>query len=212
MSSLQSIMNVDEDQHDASPSTDKKDKDPATPASGFRSQNPSSSSIPPRHVIRSSQQPSSTQLAEGSEAPRSSQQHADEGSSSSSAVRQGKRPAVAVDPRDRISAASAPTSYRAEQQPRRESNTSVDSMDQHGYASAASSSSMGGASGSGLPTNHPRRPMGSPNPEVPIRLTPITGRVSRAKKGVPVHTCDMCNPPKVWARFSWSAHCQHRQR
>lgn len=44
--------------------------------------------------------------------------------------------------------------------------------------------------------------MGSPNPEVPIRLTPITGRVSRAKKGVPVHTCDMCNPPKVWAQFS----------
>lgn len=212
MSSLQSIMNVDEDQHDASPSTDKKDKDPATPASGFRSQNPSSSSIPPGHVIRSSQQPSSTQLAEGSEAPRSSQQHADEGSSSSSAVQQGKRPAVAVDPRDRISAASAPTNYRAEQQPRRESNTSVDSMDQHGYGSAASSSSMGGASGSGLPSNHPRRPMGSPNPEVPIRLTPITGRVSRAKKGVPVHTCDMCNPPKVWARFSWSAHCQHRQR
>lgn len=44
--------------------------------------------------------------------------------------------------------------------------------------------------------------MGSPNPEVPIRLTPITGRVSRAKKGVPVHTCEMCNPPKVWAKFS----------
>lgn len=198
MSSLQSIMNVDEDQHDASPSTDKKDKDPATPASGFRSQNPSS--IPPGHVIRSSQQHSSTQLAEGSEVARSSQQYADEGSSSSSAVQQGKRPAIISDPRDISSAATAPTTFRAEQS-RRESNTSVDSMDQHGYGSAASSSSMGGASGGGLPPNHPRRPMGSPNPEVPIRLTPITGRVSRAKKGVPVHTCDMCNPPKVWARF-----------
>lgn len=198
MSSLQSIMNVDEDQHDASPSTDKKDKDPATPASGFRSQNPSSTSIPPGHVIRSSQQPSSTHLAEGSEAARPSQQHADEGSSSSSVVQQGKRPAVTSDPRDRTSAATASIPFRAEQQ-RRESNTSVESMDQHGYGSAASSSSMGGASGGGLPQNHPRRPMGSPNPEVPIRLTPITGRVSRAKKGVPVHTCDMCNPPKVWA-------------
>ncbi|KAJ0107367.1 hypothetical protein J7T55_009331 [Diaporthe amygdali] len=197
MSSLQSIMNVDEDQHDASPSTDKKDKDPATPASGFRSQNPSS--IPPGHVIRSSQQHSSTQLAEGSEVARSSQQYADEGSSSSSAIQQGKRPAIISDPRDTSSAATAPTTFRAEQS-RRESNTSVDSMDQHGYGSAASSSSMGGASGGGLPPNHPRRPMGSPNPEVPIRLTPITGRVSRAKKGVPVHTCDMCNPPKTFTR------------
>ncbi|KAI3394682.1 hypothetical protein diail_2429 [Diaporthe ilicicola] len=197
MSSLQSIMNVDEDQHDASSSTDKRDKDPATPVSGFRSQNPSSSSIQPGHVIPSSQQPSSTQLAEGSEAARSIQQHVDEGSTSTStsAVQQGKRPAVTSDPRDTTSAATAPTIFRAEQQ-RRESNTSVDSMDQHGYGSAASSSSMGGASGGGLPPNHPRRPMGSPNPEVPIRLTPITGRVSRAKKGVPVHTCDMCNPPK----------------
>ncbi|POS78927.1 hypothetical protein DHEL01_v202669 [Diaporthe helianthi] len=181
MSSLQSIMNVDEDQHDASSSTDKKDKDPSTPASGFRSQNPSSSSIPPGHVIRSSQQSSSTELAEGSRVTHSSRHHADDGSSSSSAVRQDERRAVAIHPRDRNITATAPATFRTDQ-PRRESNTSVDSMDQHGYGSA------GGTSGGGLPPNHPRRPMGSPNPEVPIRLTPITGRVSRAKKGVPVHT------------------------
>jgi hypothetical protein len=30
-----------------------------------------------------------------------------------------------------------------------------------------------------------------------MRLTPITGRVSRAKKGVPVHVCDLCKPAKV---------------
>lgn len=209
MSSLQSIMNVDEDQHDASSSTDKKDKDPSTPASGFRSQNPSSSSIPPGHVIRSSQQSSSTELAEGSRVAHTSQHHADDGSSSSSAVRQDKRRAVAIDPRDRIPPATGPTAFRADQ-PRRESNTSVDSMDQHGYGSAASSSSMGGTSGGGLPPNHPRRPMGSPNPEVPIRLTPITGRVSRAKKGVPVHTCDMCNPPKVWTQVFRSLHRRNR--
>lgn len=200
MSSLQSIMNVDEDQHDASPSTDKKDKDPSTPASGFRSQNPSSSSIPPGHVIRSSQQSSSTELAEdSSRVTHTSQHHADDGSSPGSAVRRDKRRAVAIEPRDRIPTATAPTNFRADQ-PRRESNTSVDSMDQHGYGSAASSSSMGGTGGGGLPPNHPRRPMGSPNPEVPIRLTPITGRVSRAKKGVPVHTCEMCNPPKTFTR------------
>lgn len=34
-------------------------------------------------------------------------------------------------------------------------------------------------------------------PSVPVKLTPITGRVSRAKKGVPVHTCTRCRPPKV---------------
>jgi hypothetical protein len=197
MSSLQSIMNADEDQHDASSSTDKKDKGPSTPASGFRSQNPSSTSIPPGHVILPSQQSSSTQLAQGSEVARP-QHYADEGSGSGSAVPQGKRRAVSIGPRDRISPASAAAAFRADQ-PRRESNTSVDSMDQHGYGSAASSSSMGGTSGGGLPPNHPRRPMGSPNLEVPVRLTPITGRVSRAKKGVPVHTCDMCNPPKVCA-------------
>lgn len=29
------------------------------------------------------------------------------------------------------------------------------------------------------------------------KLTPVTGRVSRAKKGVPVHICELCRPPKV---------------
>ena len=35
------------------------------------------------------------------------------------------------------------------------------------------------------------------NDAVPYKLTPVTGRVSRAKKGVPVHICEMCRPPKV---------------
>jgi hypothetical protein len=33
--------------------------------------------------------------------------------------------------------------------------------------------------------------------DVPVKYTPVTGRVSRAKKGVPVHTCDICRPVKV---------------
>lgn len=36
-----------------------------------------------------------------------------------------------------------------------------------------------------------------PMPEVPVKYTPVTGRISRAKKGVPVHTCDICRPVKV---------------
>lgn len=61
---------------------------------------------------------------------------------------------------------------------------------------------MGGPSGGGgfNPNQQPTRPMpmGSPSTgEIPVRLTPITGRVSRAKKGIAVHTCELCNPPKV---------------
>ncbi|KAH6975071.1 hypothetical protein BKA56DRAFT_82854 [Ilyonectria sp. MPI-CAGE-AT-0026] len=32
-------------------------------------------------------------------------------------------------------------------------------------------------------------------PEPQVKLTPITGKISKAKKGMPVHTCDQC--PKV---------------
>lgn len=37
----------------------------------------------------------------------------------------------------------------------------------------------------------------SPAAPAAPKLTPVTGRVSRAKKGVPVHVCDQCQPPKV---------------
>lgn len=40
---------------------------------------------------------------------------------------------------------------------------------------------------------------GSPS-EYPVKRTPITGRVSRAKKGIPVHTCEECHPPKTFTR------------
>jgi hypothetical protein len=36
-----------------------------------------------------------------------------------------------------------------------------------------------------------------PAAEMPVKYTPVTGRISRAKKGVPVHTCDICRPVKV---------------
>jgi hypothetical protein len=82
---------------------------------------------------------------------------------------------------------------------RRRSTTSNDSMDRTGYASGAtSSSSVGG----GLnPSNSPMRPMSSSaGPDVaPVKYTPITGRVSRARKGVPVHICETCRPPKVYS-------------
>ncbi|ORY65092.1 uncharacterized protein BCR38DRAFT_191230 [Pseudomassariella vexata] len=74
---------------------------------------------------------------------------------------------------------------------RQPSNTSTEEMDP-GY---------GGHGGSGSSSNTPMRPIGSPSGgELPIKLTPITGRVSRAKKGVPVHTCETCRPPKTFTR------------
>ncbi|KAI1081124.1 hypothetical protein F5B20DRAFT_579503 [Whalleya microplaca] len=81
---------------------------------------------------------------------------------------------------------------------RRQSTTSNESMDPSGYGGYAPSPS----SGSMAPSNMPTRPMGNAPGEsnVPVRLTPITGRVSRAKKGVPVHTCETCKPPKTFTR------------
>ncbi|CZR68989.1 uncharacterized protein PAC_18890 [Phialocephala subalpina] len=37
-------------------------------------------------------------------------------------------------------------------------------------------------------------------PNTPVKYTPVTGRISRAKKGVPVHTCDICRPVKTFTR------------
>ena len=36
-----------------------------------------------------------------------------------------------------------------------------------------------------------------PAADMPVKYTPVTGRISRAKKGVPVHICDICRPVKV---------------
>lgn len=197
MSSLQSIMNLDEDQQDTASPIDKKNKDQATPASGFRRQDPSTSSSSDQ-LTRTNQPYSSTSSAptitipvtEDSQVYYPTQQPIDADPRSSSSARHGKRPTEPSLATPTLSAASSgPGDLR------RQSSTSVDSMDQYGYVS---SSSMGGGSGGGFPPNHPRRPMGaSPSPDVPVRYTPITGRVSRAKKGVPVHICESCNPPKV---------------
>lgn len=74
---------------------------------------------------------------------------------------------------------------------RRQSNASADSMDSH-YGQGQ----VYGHGHSGSFSTAPMRPFVPPQ-EVPVKLTPITGRVSRARKGVPVHTCEICRPPKV---------------
>lgn len=81
---------------------------------------------------------------------------------------------------------------------RRQSNTSTDSMDSH-YGQGQVYGHGHGHSGSFSAA--PMRPF-VPQQEVPVKLTPITGRVSRARKGVPVHTCEICRPAKVHRCFS----------
>ena len=72
-----------------------------------------------------------------------------------------------------------------------------DAMDySSGYQVAMGVGDSNNASTSGSPQQSSR---GSeqPTPEMPVKYTPVTGRISRAKKGVPVHTCDLCRPVKV---------------
>ncbi|KAL8392437.1 hypothetical protein RB595_002580 [Gaeumannomyces hyphopodioides] len=104
--------------------------------------------------------------------------------------------------------------------PRRRSTTSPDSMDRHSYPPPTPMGASGRGTGvGGTPAgrggisrrgcigvgvgqlDHPTRPM-PPHPPTksPVRLTPITGRISRAKKGQPVHTCNVCRPPKTFTR------------
>ncbi|KAK4126690.1 hypothetical protein N657DRAFT_630674 [Parathielavia appendiculata] len=76
---------------------------------------------------------------------------------------------------------------------RRRSTTTEDSMDRSRYGQGPSSFSMG---------RRLQRPM--PMPPAPAqftpKITPKTGRVSKAKKGLPVHVCEICNPPKTFTR------------
>lgn len=90
-----------------------------------------------------------------------------------------------------IHPAAQPLGYNNHPGGRRRSNTSTDSMD--------SSYGQGQNHSSAYYTGANMRPIipGGSSGEHPVKLTPITGRVSRAKKGVPVHTCDTCRPPKV---------------
>lgn len=65
---------------------------------------------------------------------------------------------------------------------RRRSNTSLDSLELSNQPGPSS--------------NAPMRPFtAGVGSEPHVKLTPITRKISKAKKGVPVHTCDRC--PKV---------------
>lgn len=97
----------------------------------------------------------------------------------------------------------------------RGSNT-PDPMDQHGYSygyhgasssssslpppppqlsvHSSSSSSTANAAGS---SPKPFTNNAGGNPQIPVKYTPVTHRVSKALKGLPVHICNDCVPPRV---------------
>lgn len=81
---------------------------------------------------------------------------------------------------------------------RRRSNTSNESSEStfaHGYAQSS-------ASATAPLRQYPTSPTEGESSSV--RLTPITRKPSRAKKGVPVHVCELCRPPKVSCH--WQLH------
>ena len=91
---------------------------------------------------------------------------------------------------DRVSKPSDSTSTPGPNIIRRRSSAAREAMDfQYGNQAGMGVGSSTQASLSGSP---PQSSRGSeqPTPEVPVKYTPVTGRISRAKKGVPVHTCD----------------------
>ncbi|KAI1816243.1 hypothetical protein GGS20DRAFT_245829 [Poronia punctata] len=98
---------------------------------------------------------------------------------------------------------SPPSFSRSSRSPLVERSTadSTGSMDSHGYGSyghGPSPSTMPPTSRSNTSSRLVSNTSGESSS--PVKLTPITGRVSRAKKGVRVHVCDKCNPPKTFTR------------
>lgn len=72
---------------------------------------------------------------------------------------------------------------------RRRSSGAGEAMDFSAYQGGGST--QGSLSGSPLQTST-RGGMEPMAEVIPVKYTPVTGRISRAKKGIPVHTCDDC--------------------
>lgn len=96
---------------------------------------------------------------------------------------------------NRVSKSAAQSSTAHQNIARRRNSASGETME---YTSAYQAGGSNQASMSGSPQQSPRGL--EPVADLPVKYTPVTGRLSRAKKGVPVHTCDICRPVKVCSR------------
>ncbi|KUJ15696.1 uncharacterized protein LY89DRAFT_93349 [Mollisia scopiformis] len=96
---------------------------------------------------------------------------------------------------NRVSKPAGQSSAARQNIARRRSSAGGETMDfTSGYQAGGSNQ----ASMSGSPQQSPRG--SEPVADLPVKYTPVTGRLSRAKKGVPVHTCDICRPVKTFTR------------
>ncbi|KAK3316691.1 hypothetical protein B0H66DRAFT_478220 [Apodospora peruviana] len=185
MASLKFIMDVDNEDGDSRPHTNKKDRDAGQPANAGQLHEASANTQPHQRHVSSSAVAVQEDINPVAPAAQSKRR----GPST-----RGFKSATTVSSSSLSTSTTRPPA-------RRRSTASNDSMDptSGGYGSGASSSSMGGRI---HPSNSPMRPMPTnpPPSNIPMRLTPITGRVSRAKKGVPVHVCDICKPAKTFTR------------
>ena len=199
MASLKFIMDVNDDHHqpDNRLPHNKRDKGANKPASAGQVHEapPSSPQANPRHATRPGL-PAEKDINRAAPAPPQTKRRgpSSRGNKSAAATsgaepsQQGAAAAAVPSPSSSSPSLSAPTSLES---PRRRSSTSNDSMDPRGYGSGLPPSQMGGG---------PQRPM----PLHPVvahlptpRITPKTGRISKAQKGLPVHVCTQCRPPKV---------------
>jgi hypothetical protein len=97
---------------------------------------------------------------------------------------------------NRVSKPSGQPSSSRPSSIQRRSSAATEAMD---YTSSYQAGGSNHASTAGSPPQSSSR--GSePAGDVPVKYTPVTGRISRAKKGVPVHTCDICRPVKTFTR------------
>lgn len=182
MASIQDIVNVDENQLDDRSEMDKEGNIPTVSTN---------SSVFPGHVIRG-------HIAIPSQTHRSRTQDSSSLFHASSLLRPSTNSSRSI-----IAGTSCPDQHPSDTgtNPSMDPNLCGYGQGHHyspGHVMPLSSSSPASSRTS-------VRPIGNMpgTGEVPYRLTPITGRVSRAKKGVPVHTCDICSPPKV----GWSPIC-----
>ncbi|KAK3394897.1 hypothetical protein B0H63DRAFT_386746 [Podospora didyma] len=196
MASLKFIMDVNDDHQSDVRYTNKKDKDSKGPPANMAQLHEASTNTQPlphpRHVSTSSGLAIEQDISQASPTAQNKRR---------GASTRGPKFAATAAPIVSSTSSSSLSTPTTRPSARRRSTTSNDSMDQAGgYGSA--SPSMGGGSSHHRPSNSPLRPM-PPHvaaSDVPMRFTPITGRVSRAKKGVPVHVCDKCKPAKTFTR------------
>lgn len=113
------------------------------------------------------------------------------GSSTNRSAREDTKQQPRVD-RWRSPPGSSKSSSGAPSRPslsRRQSSGTAESLESD--SNPAGNSRMADSAGFSRPQSH------GLNPPESVRYTPVTGRVSRAKKGQPVHVCQICDPPRV---------------